>query len=199
MIEKQKLKQNVRRADLSGLHSALVIHGFTRISYNKIIYCHFTAAHSLFSMNYPCIYIPHCALEELWRKICNTASKSTWYTNIGIILCNWTSFSGTTQFLYHCENRIWLWILWGNRILTSPQSVWTGCLPALGCTVFNLLFLLLRSDRSESLSWKQRFLFTYITGSRLSPKQVARFQLQDQNLDEIGTQENQIVSSYLNG
>lgn len=70
-----------------------------------------------------------------------------WCTNIGIILCNWTSVNGTTQFLYHCENKIWLWILWGNCILTSPQSVWTVYLPALGSTVFNLFFLLLRSER----------------------------------------------------
>lgn len=101
-------------SDLSWICVSLVIYDFSIISYNKIVYCCFIAAHSLFSMSYPCIYTPCCRFEELSGNMCNKASKSAWCANTGIVLCNWTTVNGTTQFLYHCENRNLLWILWGN-------------------------------------------------------------------------------------
>lgn len=49
---------------------------------------------------FPYVYIPHWTFKEFSRKICNTASKSTQYTNIGIFLCNWTKVSRSIHSLY---------------------------------------------------------------------------------------------------
>lgn len=104
---------------------------------------------------YPCIYIPCCTFKELSGNMCNKASKSAWCTKIGIILCNWTTVNRTTQFLYCCESRNWLWILWGNLFWLHDNLYELGVSQLFDLQFFNLLFLLLRCERKVSVESRE--------------------------------------------